>query len=172
MDAYQAAAYEYKTALKQAKDSFFARTLPSMLINNLKQFWDVVRKTDTSTINLKTLGDDVIPREMCADVLNDVFTAAFTNSLNIACPHFPTSDFLLMDPIIFDPVGIKKLIEQLKLSSSCGVDNINSKLLKNTQVYSAIILSKLFQQSLGSGCVPNDWKVGKVIIPRLAQVWG
>ena len=30
-------------------------------------------------------------------------------------------------------------------------------------MYSSIILTKLFEQSLDTGCVPEDWRVGKVI---------
>lgn len=68
-----------------------------------------------------------------------------------------------MDPVIFDVSGIQKIIENLKISSSCGIDNINSKFLINTKLYCSIILNKLFEQSLETGCIPNDWKVGKVI---------
>lgn len=51
--------------------------------------------------------------------------------------------------------------------SSAGIDYINSKVLKNTKHISAVILSHIFQQSLSSGVVPRDWKVGKIIpVPK------
>lgn len=37
-------------------------------------------------------------------------------------------------PSFFYPVGILKIIDSLKLSSSVGVDDINSKVLKNTRI--------------------------------------
>uniref|UniRef100_A0A6G5ABZ4 Putative endonuclease/reverse transcriptase n=1 Tax=Rhipicephalus microplus TaxID=6941 RepID=A0A6G5ABZ4_RHIMP len=68
-----------------------------------------------------------------------------------------------MSPIIVTVEGISKLIHGLKLSTSCGVDNINSKVLKNTSASSSQILCHIFQQSLSSGQLPTDWKIAKVI---------
>lgn len=68
-----------------------------------------------------------------------------------------------MPPVFIDPCGVAKIIENLKLSSAAGIDNINSKFLKNTKEYSSIILSKIFEQSLLTSTLPSDWKVGKVV---------
>lgn len=68
-----------------------------------------------------------------------------------------------MEPIVFDNYGVECLIGKLKISSSCGVDNINSKFLTNTKVYCSIILTKLFAQSLETSCIPDEWKVGRVV---------
>lgn len=67
-----------------------------------------------------------------------------------------------MPDITFEPSGIMKLIESIKLTSTAGVDGINSKVLKNTKQITSVILSCIFQQSLSSGVVPSDWKVGKI----------
>lgn len=64
---------------------------------------------------------------------------------------------------MIDIDGIINIIDSLANNSSCGVDNINSKLLKNTKVMSSLFLLKIFQQSLDTGVVPDEWKVGKVI---------
>lgn len=68
-----------------------------------------------------------------------------------------------MEPLVVDWVGIVPLIAQLKLSSSSGIDGINSKILKNIDVYSSIILGEIFSQSLNSCQLPDDWKIGKVV---------
>ncbi|MDD9361349.1 MAG: reverse transcriptase family protein, partial [Anaplasma sp.] len=59
--------------------------------------------------------------------------------------------------------GISSVIDNCKLSSSAGVDGINSKLLKNTRHTSAQYLALLFSQSLSSCAIPEDWKAGKVV---------
>lgn len=68
-----------------------------------------------------------------------------------------------MEPIVFDNYGFECLIGKLRISSSCGVDNVNSKFLANTKVYCSIISTKLFAQSLETSCIPDEWKVGKVV---------
>lgn len=68
-----------------------------------------------------------------------------------------------MYPLQIDPNGIIKIIDSLKISSSAGVDGINSKFLKSTKHNCSIILAKLFQQSLEQSNIPDDWEIGKVV---------
>uniref|UniRef100_A0A6G5A957 Tick transposon n=1 Tax=Rhipicephalus microplus TaxID=6941 RepID=A0A6G5A957_RHIMP len=72
-------------------------------------------------------------------------------------------DFFHMDPLVVDFAGILKLIHSLKLSSSCGADEINSKFLRNTAVYSFVFFMYLFTQSIEYSTLPADLKVGKVV---------
>lgn len=60
------------------------------------------------------------------------------------------------------PVSVSKIIDSLKLSSSIGVGASSSKVSKNA----IIILSYLyliFFQSLATGVVPVDWRIGEII---------
>lgn len=75
----------------------------------------------------------------------------------------PRRDFLPMYPVTIDAVGVQRLIHNLKLSSCCGVDEINPKFLKNTELFSSIFLSLVFSQSIQCSTLPLDWKVGKVV---------
>lgn len=73
-------------------------------------------------------------------------------------------DFLPMDFISFEWMGVEHLIENLvKLSASVGVDAINSKFLRSTKLYLSILLATLFTQSLQDCTLPSDWKEGKAI---------
>lgn len=54
-------------------------------------------------------------------------------------------------------------ISNLKLSLPCGIDNINSKVLKHTYLISGQILFHIFKQSLSSGQLPAEWKIVKII---------
>uniref|UniRef100_A0A6G5AA41 Putative tick transposon n=1 Tax=Rhipicephalus microplus TaxID=6941 RepID=A0A6G5AA41_RHIMP len=68
-----------------------------------------------------------------------------------------------MAPVVLSVGGISSLIDKIKLSTSAGVDNINSKLLKNTKEIIAMYFLMMFSLSLETGILPNDWKEGKVI---------
>lgn len=162
-EAYQCAAEAYKSAVDEAKRNFCANTLPKMLTENPKKFWNIINPDDKLLIKLMYSDGTPIPIHICASVLNDTFVKSFSCASISTNPDLPPTFFLPMDPIIIDSEGITALIENLKLSSSSGVDGVNSKFLKNTKIYSSIILSMLFHQSLLHGCLPEDWKVGKVI---------
>lgn len=69
-----------------------------------------------------------------------------------------------IDPILIDLVGIRKLIGNLKTSSSTGSDEINSKIGKCTELHSSFILYTIFQQSLHCSSLPSDWQVRNVVL--------
>lgn len=71
-ESYFLAAAEYKAALKNAKDTFFNHTLPAMLINNPKQFWNAINKKDTTSLLLTSPDGVSFPPNECASVLNNV----------------------------------------------------------------------------------------------------
>lgn len=154
---------KYKTAIKQAKYNFFNSTLPSMLTNNPKAFWSIVNDHEQSEISLFDPQSNTIPKRDCANVLNQTFATTFSDVSVSPYPDYNCFVRFPMDAVMIDYAGIVAIIKRLKLSSSCGPDNINTKVLKNTAVYSSIILSKIFEQSLLHGILPEDWKVGKVV---------
>lgn len=63
---------------------------------------------------------------------------------------------------MLNPTGVEKQIESLKLPSSRGDDEMNSRVLINTKIVSSVILSAI-AQSLLNNFVPKDWKVSKII---------
>lgn len=165
-DKYYSAETEYLTAIQNAKYKFFHNDLSCMLTQNPKQFWRVINPEQKHTITLANENNDVISNAECADVFNTAFASVFTNDhamppivLRSRCI---TSE-LPMPDIVFSIDGIISCIERLKLTSSAGFDEINSKFLLNTKNISAAFLCLLFSQSLSTGHLPDDWKVGKVV---------
>lgn len=160
---YHEAANAYKSAIADAKSVYFSITLPSLLTNNVKQFWKAINGNKNTTLSLFTLSGEPVSTDDCANVFNSTFVESFSNCISSTLPQLQQRAFLPMYPILIQTSGIIKIIEQLKISCSAGVDGINSKFLLRTKEYSSIILSKLFEQSLTLGCLPDDWKVGKVV---------
>lgn len=162
-NAHRLASDEYVSALRCAKQHFLEITLPSMLATDTKKFWRVINPRDDNVISLVDNAGDIIPSDQCASVLNDVFVSNFSSVTSVSPPLTHCHYSISMCPIIVDPCGVEHLINKLKLSSSPGCDAVSPKFLKSTSEYSAIILAKIFQQSLDTGSIPAEWKIGKVI---------
>ena len=58
--------------------------------------------------------------------------------------------------------GITKLIKGLNIHKAAGPDLINGRLLKECCDACAPILQLIFQRSLESGTIPNDWRHANV----------
>lgn len=138
-----------------------------MLRTKPRQFWKTINPKPSRNISLRDDQDIPIPEKAVPNILNTTFCSVFTPEPGNELPSFPSSNHSPMPEITFDASGIAKLIDALKLTSSAGIDGINSKILKNTKHATSVILSRIFQQSLSSGVVPQEWKVGKVIpVPK------
>lgn len=160
---YRSANQAYIAAVKSAKKMFLTKTLPHMLIENPRKFWNVINPADTSKIVLTNPNGEAIPDNKCSTVLNNVFSSHFTQSFSAILPHYCALNYLPMYPVVINPEGICKIIDNMKSFSAVGIDSVSTKFLKSTKVYSSIILSKIFQQSLDNGTMPAEWKTGKVI---------
>uniref|UniRef100_A0A147BJF6 Putative tick transposon n=1 Tax=Ixodes ricinus TaxID=34613 RepID=A0A147BJF6_IXORI len=160
---YNSADEAYRSALESTKRSFYYQRLPNMLINNPKQFWKIINPSPTTLISLIDKEGISIDVENCANILNEVFNLVFTKEIVGNHPVTSAYNFPLMSAIEFDEEGIYHIIKNLKLSSSAGVDELNSKVLKNTNTLTSKILTLIFTQSLTTGCIPDDWKVGKIV---------
>lgn len=164
---YYAAEKAFSTHAMKEKRSFYSQTLPAMLTNNPKKFWSVINPQNSQPLALFDNHNLPIPDDEAAEQLNHFFSSMFTIEPNGNLPSFHPRDYDMMPDITFSQQGIAKLIDSLKLTSSCGADGINAKMLKNTQPIVSVILCHIFQQSLSSGVVPEDWKVGKIVpVPK------
>lgn len=135
-----------------------------MLNCNPRKFWQQLSPASAVTdITLKGKNQLPLPRDQCASAFNTFFSSVFTREDHSSIPEFPELDYPFMAPVDINIEGIIKLINNLKVSTSSGLDNINSKILKNTIPTSSQILFHIFRQSLCTGQLPRDWKVAKVI---------
>lgn len=161
--AYKLAAASYTKALLTAKRTFFQSTLPLLLKTNPKRFWSIMKPKNDTTISLVDNRGVPVSSHLCASLLNNSFARSFCNPVVDNFPDLQCVNFFPMDPIVFDPTGISGVISNLKLSSSCGPDGINSKFLKNTKEYMSIILYCLYTKCFDDGYLPKDWKTGRLV---------
>lgn len=160
---YNEAAKDYNSLKARAKRDYYSTTIPNMLQSNPRRFWKAIKPDDRGSISLCDNTGAAIADSDVPDALNLAFCSVFTKESADALPHFPYFNFPAMEGIEFRAEGIAKVIESLKCSSSCGIDGINAKVLKSTKNVCSSILCIIFQHSLDTGTVPNDWKIGKVI---------
>lgn len=162
-DKYYSAENDYLTAIRNAKHAFFNTNLPNMLSDNVKKFWQTVNPKPSRTISLTNESGEVTTNAECAHIFNIAFSSVFTREPSM--PSVPTTTLIgsSMPALAFSADGISSLIKNIKLSSSCGIDEINSKLLKNITDTIVPYLHLIFSQSLSTGDLPNDWKIGKVV---------
>lgn len=162
-EKYYAAEDDYLRTIRNAKHVFFHEELPKMLATSPRKFWEVINPQEMRTASLSNAHGDIVDNNECANLFNEAFFSVFTNESSVPDFSSPARSTESMPPIAFSTDGIISIIEKIKLSSSAGVDDINSKLLINVKHVCAAYLTLLFSQSLSSSILPADWKVGKVV---------
>ena len=57
---------------------------------------------------------------------------------------------------------MNRIIDKLECKSSCGVDEIRSKVIKYVAPYVSVPLSHIFNLTFATGKIPNDLKVALI----------
>lgn len=70
---YHDAAKAYKCAVAIAKTVYFSVTLPSLLTNNPKQFWNLISHNKNQAISLSSPSGEPVPLDDYANVFNSAF---------------------------------------------------------------------------------------------------
>ena len=96
-----------------------------------------------------------------AQILNQFFCCVFTvqNTLYIPETNWQYEGHKLVG-IIISADCVCLSLERLKVTGSPGPDNIPSRVLSEAADSLAVPLSILFRQSLDSGCLPEDCRLG------------
>lgn len=98
-----------------------------MLKNDPKKFWKVIILKSHTPVTLRNDGDTLVHDDEWVELLNDAFWSIFTHESSEAffspLLAIPTP----MSGFVFEPAGIAKLVDNLKISSSAGMDNIKAK---------------------------------------------
>ena len=127
-------------------------------------FYRFIKSKRTEPIGISTLksGDNVLfNNNDKADCLNGYFASVFTaedlNSLPSLSSTYPD----MPDIIITEP-GILKLLLMLNPNKSLGPDDIPPRVLKEASSEIAPVLTWIFNQSISSGTIPDDWRLANI----------
>lgn len=155
-----AATYNFQT-LSQVQNVSFSMIFFLLLS---KKFCNIIGGTKKNFIYLIDANGAVVPPSKSCFLLNDTFKKVFLLCQPHAQSyHCSTATFTPMDPIVVDWTGITPLVANLKLSSSSGVDGINSKFLKNADVYCSITLAEMFTQFFSITWRLDNWQSGPIL---------
>ena len=137
-----------------------------------KKFWSYVKakRTETSGVApLKVDGKLVTGAKERAEVLNQQFQSAFSKKSSCTAEDFQARTNLSVDregpkcdSITISEAGVRKLLMQLEPSKAPGPDGISPRLLKHLADELAPALTLLYQSSISTGTVPQDWRTAHV----------
>lgn len=138
------------------------------IIGNLKQnpknFYKFInsKKVVNSTIpplNISNYVTETVKEQ--AKCLNQQFSSVFSREQTDYIPYIPC-DYNRMPDIEVEETGVKKLLNNIDISKSCGPDGIPSRILKDCSEIISPIYTSLFNQSLKSACLPLDWRTANI----------
>lgn len=136
-----------------------------------KKFYSFVKSKRTENYGiapLKSEGTTHTDPTDQATVLNQQFESVFSkpkalslrilSELNLWFQGLNPKNILQMPEISITLNGVENLLKSLNPNKASGPDEISPRLLKELHHEIAPFLLKIFQSSLKTGIVPNDWK--------------
>jgi hypothetical protein len=157
---------EATDAYRQAKRDYFANMSVRLLDPQTgpKNYWKLIKNAmgnrqmvgiPTMTENDKQIHDD----KDKATLLNDYFIAqTIIPDSNIPLPPFHYNTDARLGNVEITPSIVKQILLKLDISTACGQDLINNKILKECASSLCTPLSALFNKSLELGIFPSNWK--------------
>ena len=135
--------------------------LEGMNKNNSKPFWKYAKSRKQDNIGvapLKKQGQLINDSKEKAEMLLKQFASVFTKGTT---GTMPTTNINIEDSIsqiIIKEEGVKELLQNINPSKASGLDNILNRILKECAVRLTPIFTSIFQLSLDTGSLPDDWR--------------
>ena len=130
-----------------------------------KGLWRYLKSTRKDTCGVSTLIKDGVSGSEPAHkarMLNEQFSSVFTKEDTNSIPDLGPSPYPEMAEIKIGEAGVRKLLKDLNSNKACGSDKIPATLLKCCADEIAPMLTFIFQQSLDTSTVPEDWKIALI----------
>jgi hypothetical protein len=140
---------------------------------SLKRFWTYIksqRSDKTGISQLKVNGRLITDPEALAETLNNHFQSVFSDGTDYNQEEFEEKcgmsaqnrSFREMEEIVISEDGIRKQLQELDPHKAPGPDGISPRVLRELAPEIAPILRVIFESSLTTGEVPQDWKDANV----------
>ena len=149
-----------RNELRRAEWQYINNTIVAGLDrNDTKPFWRYIksRKQDnTGVAPLNEEGQLHSDSQSKANILLKQFKSVFTKATSTTLPNMKPPPAHIQHITVTTP-GVAKLLHDLKINKASGPDNIPNIVLKTLANNIAPILTLIFQASLDSGRLPQDW---------------
>ena len=145
----------------------FEKDIADKAKRNAKPFWSYTNsklKTKTGIADLKRQdGSRTTTDKEKADLLNDFFKSVFTCEKDGELPNMPTPELATtLEDFTISEEEVRKLLLHLKRDKAPGPDGINPTILVELADILAKPISIIFNISLDSGNIPEDWRKAQV----------
>ena len=131
-----------------------------------KRFWNYIKslgKDSTGIAPLKDNGRLFNASKDKADILNRQYQSRFTQEdLDTQVPDPDGKPYPDMNNIYVSEDGVRKLLQKINLRKATGPDMIPARLLKECSEELARILAIIYNKSIQTGKVLDDWKKANV----------
>ncbi len=129
---------------------------------NSRPFWRYIKSKRSDSMGVSpimsqgTLHSDPSSK---AELLNAQFESVFTRENEDeelpmpAGPQLPT-----IDDLFVSAQGVQKLLSQININKASGPDSIPNAILKSLSNELAPVLASIFNQTLVTGQLPDDWR--------------
>ena len=167
--SYKNALNKSTKAIREAK-----RRLEKKISKNIKSdpklfFKYAGSKTRTRT-GVGPLVDDkgnvVVNDKVTAEMFNAYFASVFTKEREVVpdATNMCCNKQEVLETLDLSPQKVMKVLMHLNPNKTPGVDQIYSVMLKNLAKELAIPLSHIFECSMATGVVPEDWRIANVAV--------
>lgn len=152
---------QVQKSLRSSRWKYLNEVIGPSLKDKPKAFYQYVKRLRQDSTGIQQLYHKGCLRSSSqekADILGSQFESVFTAEPDIPLPNILPSKYPSMADIIVQGNGVEKLLRGLDPSKSSGPDNIPAILLKETASEVSPILTHIYNQSLKTGVLPDDWK--------------
>jgi hypothetical protein len=150
-----------RKALRSARWNYINKILIIGLNeNNTKTFWKYVKSTNQENIGVTPLqkdGETNTESREKAEILNEQFRSVFTIEKDTEPPIMEGEEYPKIDNLNIHTKGVENLLQKLKVNKASGPDDLPANILKETATEIAAVLTAIFNQSLKTGTLPEDW---------------
>ena len=161
MENYKKLEKEVIVKLKNAKRNM-EKKLANSGNNNAKTFANYIKsktKSHTGKGPLKDSDGRLITEDKeMSETLNSFFASVFTMEDTTNIPVRQHETHVKVESVVFTAGVIREKIKKLKPNSASGPDGISAQLLQNVREEILEPLKIIFEQTLRTGIVPQDWK--------------
>ena len=144
---------------------------------NNKPFWKYIKARRNDNIGVAAIKnngilyhDSKVEAELVSHQLKSVFT------MDDDTDHLPTMShpkYPNIENITISIEGAEKLLDNINIHKASGPDKISYIILKTCSKEISSALANIFQQSLDTGTLPNDWRNANIshIFIKATNTW-